>query len=220
MSNRWAWFALVILAAASATAQQAGVRLTAEQVDRHYNRLHSLQADFTETYSGGGTQRSESGTLWMKKPGCMRWEYRQPRAKFFITDGKTAWFYVPEERQARRAEIKKMSDLRSPLRYLLGHSRLEEELHSLSLAPDRKPETPGAIVLRGVPAGMEDRIAEVRMEIGPAGSILRIYIEELDGSTTDFRLRGERDDVTVGDERFRFQPPPGVEVMQSSELQP
>ncbi len=215
------WPAVVLLfLAVSGRAQSADVAQIAEQVDRHYNGLHSLRASFTENYAGGGLQRTESGTLWMKKPSCMRWEYSQPRTKLFVTDGRTAWFYVPEERQARRTEIKNLDDLRSPLRYLLGRSRLEKELRSLSLAPDRRPETAGAVVLRGVPAGMEDRISEVLLEVSPSGSILRILIEELDGSRTDFRLSGERDNVAVGDERFRFAPPPGVEVLQSSELQP
>ena len=96
------------------------------------------QADFTETYTGAGMTRTESGTLLLKKPGQMRWDYDQPRPKMFVTDGHTAWFYVPGEKQARRTPVKQLDDLRSPLRYLLGKTKLEKELDGLSLAPDRK----------------------------------------------------------------------------------
>ncbi|PYX61974.1 MAG: hypothetical protein DMG73_01560, partial [Acidobacteria bacterium] len=75
------------------------VRALAERVDHHYNQLRSLQAEFTEIYRGSGVERTESGTLWLKKPGKMRWEYRSPKEKLFVTDGKSAWFYLPGDKQ-------------------------------------------------------------------------------------------------------------------------
>ena len=55
------------------------IKAEARAVDEHYNHLRSLQAEFTEVYRGSGMERTESGTLWLKKPGKMRWEYRSPR---------------------------------------------------------------------------------------------------------------------------------------------
>src|SRR5438045_5623979 len=123
----------------------------AHAVDEHYNHLRSLQADFTETYRGGGMDRAESGTLWLKKPGKMRWEYRSPREKLFLSDGKNAWFYVPGDRQVRKTAVRKLDDLRSPLSLLLGKTKLEKELQGLSIAPDVTPATPGGVMLRGIP---------------------------------------------------------------------
>jgi outer membrane lipoprotein carrier protein len=213
-------FAAFFCLAASAIAQQTNVSQIAEAVDKHYNQLQSLQADFTETYEGGGLRRVESGTLWIRKPGQMRWEYGSPRSKLFVTDGRTAWFYVPGERQARRAQLKQLDDFRSPLRYLLGHSKLQKEFKGLSLAVDQKPSTPGNVVLRGVPANMQDRIVEVLLEVSGGNKLTRIYIEELDGSRTVFELRNEQGNLPLKAERFRFQPPAGVEVMQATELEP
>jgi outer membrane lipoprotein carrier protein len=50
----------------------------AQNVDRHYNQLHSLQAGFTESYEGLGIRRTESGTLFMLQPGRMKWQYSSP----------------------------------------------------------------------------------------------------------------------------------------------
>jgi outer membrane lipoprotein carrier protein len=213
----------VILTALAAAAQKpaapasADVHQLAESVDHHYDALRSLQADFSETYQGVGVKRSESGTLWLKRPGKMRWEYREPREKLFITNGKDAWFYVPGERQARKMPVKNLDDLRSPLRYLLGKTKLEKEFSGLSLAPDVPPLVPGDVVLRGVPKGMQDRISQVLMEITPNRDISRIVIEEVDGSTTEFRLREQKMNVEVSDQRFKFSPPPGVETIQVDE---
>ena len=200
------------------TAAQTNVHAIAEKVDQRYNRMQTLQADFTETYSGAGMTRTESGTLVLKKPGQMRWDYQQPHPKVFVTDGKTAWFYVPGERQARRTPIKQLDDLRSPLRYLLGKTKLEKELEGLSLAPDQKPENPGDVLLRGVPKGMRDRVEQTLLEIAPDGLIVRIVVEELDGSMTEFRFHQQKENVQIADQQFRFVPPPGVEVVAGTEF--
>ena len=128
----------VLLAVMLAIAANAppDVHVIAQAVDSHYNQLQTLQTEFTETYEGAGVEREESGSLWLKKPGKMRWEYRSPKEKLFLSDGKDAWFYLPDDRQVRRTSVKKLDDLRSPLAFLLGKTRLEKELESLTFAPD------------------------------------------------------------------------------------
>lgn len=190
----------------------------AQGTDEHYNQLKTLKADFTEVYQGPGISRTESGTLWLKKPGRMRWDYREPHQKLFLTDSHTAFFYVPGERQARRTPLKNLDDIRSPLRYLLGKTRLQKELEGLSLAPDLTPVRKGDFVLRGIPKGMKDRISEVVLEISPAFQIDRILIRETDGTTTDFVFSAMQENVPVQDSLFRFTPPPGVEVIEQSEI--
>jgi len=201
-------------------AQTLDLHRVTEAVDKHYNGLSSLETSFSESYRGGGLERRESGTMWLKKPGKMRWEYDNPAKKLFVTDGKTAWFYVPGERQARRAAVKRLADLRSPLRYLLGHTKLEKEFSSLSLAKGQPLDQPGDIALAGVPKGMEDQISKVIIEVTPDSHISRISIYSLDGSVTSFRFEGERDNVPISNQRFEFRPPPGVEVLGTTELGP
>ena len=192
------------------------VHSIADAVDRKYNHLHTLECNFTEIYSGAGTDRSESGTLWLKKPGKMRWEYRSPREKLFVGDGKYAWFYVPGEQQVRRTEIRKLEDLRSPLAFLLGKTKLEKELRGLSVVPDAKPVDVGDIVLKGVPKAMAYRATEVLLEITPNDWIRRIVISEADGSKTEYLFRDQKEDVTVPDQRFAFTVPSGVEVVDEN----
>jgi outer membrane lipoprotein carrier protein len=189
------------------------LKAQAAAVDAHYNHLHSLEAEFTELYRGSGMERTESGTLWLKKPGKMRWEYRSPREKLFVSDGKNAWFYVPDDRQARKMAAKKLEDLRSPLAFLLGKTKLEKELQGLSLAPDVTPLAEGNVVFRGVPQALADRISEIVLEVTPEHQIARIVIQEVDGSTTEYRFTDQKEDVAVADKQFEFRPPPGTETV-------
>jgi outer membrane lipoprotein carrier protein len=189
------------------------VKALASAVDVHYNRLRSLEAEFTEVYRGSGMERTESGTLWLKKPGKMRWEYRSPKEKLFVSDGKDAWFYVPQDRQARKESAKKLEDIRSPLAFLLGKTKLEKELHGLSLAPDITPMATGDVVLRGVPTSLADQISEIVLEVSPENRIVRIFLQSVDGAATEYRFTEQREDVAIADGRFGFKPPAGTEVV-------
>jgi outer membrane lipoprotein carrier protein len=197
------------------------VHSIAQAVDAHYNHLRTLQANFTELYTGSGMERTESGTLWLaksglKKPGKMRWEYRSPKEKLFVSDGTHAWFYVPDDKQVRKTDARKLEDLRSPLAFLLGKAKLEKELQGLSLAPDVTPLATRDVILRGVPQALSDRISEILLEVTPNHEIARILINDVDGSTTDYRFDNRREDVAIPEGRFAFSPPPGTETIEGN----
>jgi outer membrane lipoprotein carrier protein len=211
---------LSLLAFSTAFAAEPSAADIAARVDRFYNNLNSLKADFVQSYRGGGMQRTESGIIWLKHPGKMRWEYRQPSTKYFVSDGHTAWFYAPGDQQARKAPLKKLDDLRTPLRYLLGKTKLNKEFDGLSLAPDVKPAAPDDVVLRGVPKGMTDRISQVLLEINQNNEIVRLVIEEVDGAVTEFRFSNLQPNAAAADTLFRSPVPAGVPVIATADVEP
>jgi outer membrane lipoprotein carrier protein len=215
---RWSIIVVLLLGVANMQAQAPSVGSVARAVDEYYNHLKSLKAAFTELYQGQGMSRAESGTLWLKKPGRMRWEYHSPREKLFLIDSEHAYFYVTGEPQARKTPLKNLDDIRSPLRYLLGKTKLEKELEALSFAPDMAPLESGDVVLRGVPKTMKDQISSVVLEISPAHQIVRIVIHGADDSVTDFRFSQIETDVPVQNSLFRFVPPPGVTMVEDSQV--
>jgi len=203
-----------VITATAAAAPATDIRAVAQAVDQHYNHLRTLQAEFTESYRGAGAERVETGTLWLKKPGKMRWEYRSPREKLFLSDGKDGWFYLPGDKQVRKTAVRKLDDLRSPLAFLLGKARLEKQLQGLSLAPDQAPLVPGNIVLRGVPKSLADRVSQVLLEVTPDNRIVRIQMDEVDGSVTEYRFDQQQENVQVADQQFHFTLPAGVELIE------
>jgi outer membrane lipoprotein carrier protein len=192
-------------AQATMTAAQVAAR-----VDRHYNALHSLEVHFVQTYTGMGMNRRESGVLLLKKPGKMRWTYTDPDGKLFVLDGKDGYFYSPGDSEAQKVDEKKLDDLRSPLRFLLGHTELQKEMPGLTATPDGK----GAWVLVGVPKGLEERVSALKITASADGTIRAMTIEETDGVTNRFEFSGEADNVPAPDTAFVFTPPVGVHVVE------
>jgi outer membrane lipoprotein carrier protein len=183
----------------------------AQRVDRHYNQLHSLKAGFSESYQGLGIRRTESGTMLLLKPGRMKWEYSQPAGKLFLLDGKYAWFYSRGDSQVQRIPAKKLDDMRSPLRFLLGHTQLERELSHLRLVPAAN----GHFTLTGQPKGQERRVRQLKLIVTSDGAILSLEVEETDGALTRFTFSGEQPNAPVSAGAFHFTPPAGVPVVDA-----
>ena len=204
--NRRFWFLGFLLLTLTFPLHAQDIHQLARAVDEHYNHLRTLQSDFTETYRGAGPDRVESGTLWLKKPRKMRWEYRSPKEKLFVSDGQVVWFYLPAERQ--------VDDLRSPVAFLLGKTKLENELQGLSTVIDPTETVPGNTVLRGVPKALAGRVSEVQLEITPGNEIVRIVLMEPDGGATEFRFAGWKENGAMKESLFEFTPPAGVETVE------
>ncbi len=183
----------------------------AARVDRHYNQLSSLKASFTETYEGMGIRRTESGTLLLKKPGRMKWDYSAPAGKIFLLDGKYAWFYTQGDVRVQRIPAKELDDLRSPLRFLLGHTELAKEMDALTLGKSAS----GQYTLSGQPKGQENRVSRLTLTITAEGTIMGIEIDEPDGAVSRFTFTGEQPNAPVSADSFRFTPPPGVPVVDA-----
>jgi outer membrane lipoprotein carrier protein len=186
----------------------------AARIDQHYDSLRTLKANFTESYSGLGMDRTESGTLLLAKPGRMRWDYSSTPGKVFLLDGKYGWFYTPGAPQVQRVSAKKLDDLRSPLRFLLGHTDLEKELTGLTVTTDAAHA--GDLILIGQPRGQEQRVSRVALSVEPAtGAIVVLEIDETDGAVTRFTFSAQQPDAAMPPEAFRFTPPQGIPVVDS-----
>lgn len=212
-TERW-WLFLLTLAFATAAcgparAQSNPAKDIAARIDRHYNALHSLEVHFVQRYAGMGMNRKESGVLLLKKPGKMRWAYTDPDGKLFLLDGKDGYFYSPGETEAQKVPEKQLDDLRSPLRFLLGHTELEKELSGLQMTA----QSGGPYVLSGIPKGLEQRVSALKIIAAADGTIRGMEIDETDGVINQFDFSGELPNAPAPNSAFVFTPPPGVHVV-------
>jgi outer membrane lipoprotein carrier protein len=208
---------LLLTLTTAATAQSPTATTLAHKVDAHYNHLQSLTAHFTERYQGMGLDRTETGTLTLRKPGRMRWAYdtgssTTPSGKLFLLDGKFAISYTPGDAQAQRTPAKQLDDLRSPLRFLLGHTELAKELDNLTLTL----VSSDTYTLSGTPKGMQQSIHSIALTVDVAGQIHGMRIDQTDGSSTSFTFTNLHENIPTTDADFTFTPPPGVTVIDGT----
>lgn len=206
--KRLAPFCLILALLFAATIAPAQSPTLIRRVDDHYNHLHTLRARYSEHYAGMGLDRTETGTLLLRKPGLMRWSYDNPQGKVFVLDGKFGWFYTPGDAQVSRTPAKQLDDLRSPLRLLLGHTQLAKELDNLATAASGPNST-----ITGVPRGMAQRIHLLTLIVSSTGVIQGMKIEEAGGAITEFTFTGIEEDIPTKPSDFTFTPPANLPIV-------
>jgi len=184
-----------------------------KSIETRYNRAQSLKLAFSETYVGVGhaPARTESGTLYLKKPGRMRWEYSSPAGKLFVSDGKQVFLYTPMQNRVERSKLKQSDDLRAPMAFLLGKLDFSKEFRSF------ESRTEGTNTwITAEPKNPNLEFSRVEMLAAPDGRILKLHVTGIGNSRIDFSFSDEVLNAPVAAVEFAFHPPPGVEVVDEA----
>ena len=177
-----------------------------EEVERHYNSVRTLRVSFEETISGPGRpRRTESGELYLRKPGKMRWDYNEPAGKLFVSDGKDVYYYTPVSKRAEKVRLKETEDMRAPLAFLLGRLDFDKDFTGFSL------KTNGAdSVIAASPKSDKLPYKQIEFSVSPQREIKRLVVTGHDAALLTFAFSNERMNPPIDDKIFRFVLPEGA----------
>lgn len=197
----------------SAVAAPQGTDQLLKTIESRYNRAQSLKLDFSESYAGMKSPvQNESGVLFLRKPGRMRWEYGSPGGKVFISDGKDVVLYTPEDQRAEKSKLKESEDMRAPLAFLLGKLDFKKEFKSFETHVEGNDSW-----IAAEPKSENLAYSKVEFLATPEGEIRRVRITGQDQSKLDFTFSNEQLNVPVAQSLFTFHPPPGVQVVEAGQ---
>jgi outer membrane lipoprotein carrier protein len=186
-----------------------------ERVEATCKGVQDLSASFVQTATNRalGQVQEASGRFLLKRPGKMRWEYRKPEERLFVTDGKTLWAYSPLEKQVIVQEITRAFTSRTPVSFLAGDCNLGREF-DVSRVEHAGTRGSGTAILDLKPKRAEGGIARVLLEV----SLTQFTIEKTTlfdayGNTTVVAFSGLTLNGGVSDAQFSFTPPAGVTVV-------
>jgi len=187
----------------------------AARLQARYDAIKDFTADFTQTYEGGVLRRktTESGTLLVKKPGRMRWEYKTPEEKLFVADGRKIYAWVPADRQVTVSTLPADDAPATPLLFLLGRGQLARDF-----TPSLPGPPPGApadsIALALVPKAAVPDYDRLTLVVDRATLGLRMLIaRDGQGGTSTFAFSKLKENVGLSDSRFAFTIPKGADVV-------
>src|SRR5213593_3583725 len=194
--------------------QEKGLSDIVEGVERLFAQMKDFSSDFIQIFEDAlNRKQQESGHLYLMRPRMMRWEYKNPEDKLFISDGKTVYFYVPADRQVNKEAVKQSFGDRIPLMFLLGQENLRNEFTRFELL-NTKPFFEGTKVVRMFPKKKTD-LQEIVMEVDPSNyEIRRLRFAHADGSRSEFIFSSIRINTGLRASMFDFKVPPGVDVVQ------
>jgi outer membrane lipoprotein carrier protein len=201
-----------VLAVLPTTAAQ-GTDALLKTIEARYNHGQSLKLDFSETYAGVKRPvEHDSGVLYLRKPGRMRWEYSSPAGKVFISDGKEVVLYTPDDQRAQKSKLKESEDMRAPLAFLLGKLDFKKEFKSFQTHAEGNDTW-----IAAEPKSENLAYSKVEFLATPEGEIHRVRITEQDQSQLDLTFTNEQLNAPVAPSLFVFHPPPGVQVVEAGQ---
>ncbi len=187
----------------------------AARLQARYDAIKDFTADFTQTYEGGVLRRetTESGTLLVKKPGRMRWEYKTPEEKLFVADGRKMYAWIPADRQVTISALPADDAPATPILFLLGRGQLTRDF-----TPSLAGPVPGApvdsVALALVPKTPVPEYDRLTLVVDRATLGLRMLIaRDAQGGTSTFVFTKLRENVGLPDARFTFTIPKGADVV-------
>ncbi|PYP85259.1 MAG: outer membrane lipoprotein carrier protein LolA [Blastocatellia bacterium AA13] len=182
-------------------------------LQRKYSRMQSIAADFSQSYIGSdGRSFVERGRLILKRPGKARWDYVEPEKKIFISDGRNIYFYVIGDREALRSSIRESTDPQIPFLFLLGRGDLRRDFSRIEIAGEAAIRR-NDLVLLLVPRKAPEEFRQLLAEVDPESfTVIRLVIFQRNGTRMSFVLSNMRENPSVTNDEFKFNPPAGVKI--------
>lgn len=203
------------LAVPAAHAQApAGGEALARSVQAHYDQVRDFTASFEQAYVGGALKRrtTERGTVAIRKPGRMRWDYETPEKKHFVSDGTRMYFYVPADKQVRVSAMPEEGRVPTPILFLAGRGDLLRDFRVEEVAVPSGVTAARALRLR--PVRSEPEYETLTLVVDAASYVLKqLIVLDAQGGTSTFSFSNLRENVGVPDSRFVFTMPKGVDVV-------
>ena len=220
MTSNWCFciaLALVVsgFSRTSAIAQQSpSPGELAAALQKKYDGVATFSADFTHEHEGGVLRRKlvEQGSLQVKKPGRMRWDYKSPEKKLFVSDGTTIYFHDIPNNQVTVSQMPQGDDVSSAALFLLGKGDLARDF-TASFGTGGAPDT---YVLRLVPKREQADYDWLELTVDRKTLQLRgLTAAEKQGGRTTFVFTNFKENVNLADKTFVFRIPPGAEVIHA-----
>jgi outer membrane lipoprotein carrier protein len=183
-----------------------------QKLQARYDTTRAFRADFrqTTTIAAMGARDEAGGTVAFKKPGKMRWEYLTPELQSIISDGTTLWIYQPADRQVLKAPFKAAFVSTTPVSFLAGVGRITDEFH-----PEADPRgcSGDRVYVRLLPRTQQD-LGSLAFAVDRASfDIVAAEVTDPIGNVTALSFLGQRRNVEIPDDEFRFVVPPGIDVV-------
>ena len=203
--------ALALLAFGAAAAGQATptAQEVAASLQKKYDTIRDFSTDFVHTHEGGvlKRKREERGTLLVKKPGKMRWDYKAPDEKVFVSDGVRLTQYFADENRAVISAVPENDQ--AAVLFLAGRGSLTRDFN-VSFGQNA---TATAWTLRLEPKQPQQEYDWLEVSAARDTFLLQsLTVAEKQGSRSTFVFTNFKENPGLADKTFAFAIPRGAEV--------
>ena len=184
----------------------------ATSLQKKYDSIRDFSADFVHNYEGGVLRKklSERGTVQVKKPGMMRWDYKAPEPKLFVSDGTRIYLYVPADNQVMVSPVPKENQATTAVLFLVGRGNLARDF-KVSFADGGAPDTYSLKLEPKLPERDYDWLQVVVDR--SSYQIRSLTAADTQGGRATFLLSNFKENIGLSDKTFAFKIPRGADVI-------
>lgn len=212
---------LAALVVASAVGPLSLVRQTAPsapevaaQVQQKYDRVRDFSAEFTHEAESGVLRKKllERGTVLVKKPGKMRWTYKAPEEKVFVSDGSRMFMHTPADNQVIVSPVPSEDEATTAVLFLTGKGNLTRDFR----VSFTEGEAAGAYGLKLQPMLQQRDYDWLHLVVDRATFQIRsLTAADKQGTRSTFTFSNLKENVGLPDKMFSFAVPRGADVIQA-----
>ncbi len=207
--------AISAFSAPAACAEPLSLDQLAAKTQEVYEKTTDLKCRFIQEVTIKAMKKTEreEGTLWIKNPNMMLWDYTKPREKKLVINARTAWLYVAEDRMVYVQNADDVYRSRMAVKFLSGIGKLAEDFQ-LRFTRDSPLDEEGNYLLTLTAKEKGTGIDKLFLTVdAKTFQIIQCRFNDDYGNTTRLRFSDIRTNTGVPDKFFTFKPPAGVEVV-------
>lgn len=180
-----------------------------------YEKTRDFKAVFTQEVTIKSMKKTEreEGTVWIKNPKMMYWDYTKPKLKKLIINSRKAWLYVAEDRMVYLQNADDVYRSRLAVKFLSGIGKLSEDF-SVRFSRDGHTDIKGNYLLNLTAKEKGNGIDRIDLTIDKKTfQIIQCRFDDEYGNTTRLNFINIQTNTGVLDSFFAFTPPPDVEIV-------
>ena len=204
----------LLLALLLAAPARDPARAIAKRVQAFYAQTKDFSAAFHQHYAYVAIGRSEDseGTVRVKKPGLVRWDYVKPDRRTLYLKGKTLWIWRPDDQEAQVNRNFGGDQLSSAFTFLWGKGNLLAEFSPRAVAvPKGLPAGDG---LELTPLKPTPGVQKLLFVVAKDGQVLASVVTNPQGDINQIVFGDAKVDQGLSDDLFLFSPPKGAYVQE------
>jgi outer membrane lipoprotein carrier protein len=182
-----------------------------DAIQQNYEKVLTFEADFIQKSYIKMMDKTQDvkGTVSIKKPGKMKWDYGAPDTQILISNESTLWLYVPEEEQATKVPIESIYSSNTPALFLAGKGKLTQAFNVESVNLDKDP-----ISITLIPKADDQAMTRLQLFANKKNyQITGSTVYDKLGNKTEIRFSNIKTNREIPEKTFQFQAPANVEVL-------
>lgn len=188
------------------------VQFYTQKLDEAYSQVKTMQADFVQEYVAGLKEKSAKGKVYISRPGKMKWEYLDPKGKFFLADGQHLSLYDPQFKQVMQSKQSSPDQAPIGLALLFGQKKASSIFNIDMIKEDQT-----TVTLKLTPKEAAPNIEQIQMVLskGKVYSIKESKVIDVFGGENTMRFNNIKNNIKISAGVFEFKKPKNAKVVST-----